>query len=105
MVTALSKLRETECWQRTRPYLVHQPLALYPVCATRSEVDLSDSDMDDAASHRDGNRLCPVTRAKLLHNPAHMYFDIVLSDRQGQSDVPIPVATGQLRQHLQLTDA
>src|ERR1041385_3311662 len=58
------------------------------------------SELDNAAPYRDGDGLCAILRAELIHNVLHMYFDGFLGGKLNVADIVVSVAAGTLAQTL-----
>src|SRR6516165_7312899 len=57
--------------------------------------------MDDAASNGDGNGLCSVLGAELLHDVFDVNLDRLRRDLETLADVAIPLALGNPPEHLE----
>ena len=59
-------------------------------------------DMDDAAANADGDRLCSIFRAELVHDVFDVNLHRLFRDRKALANVPISVALGNPQQDLDL---
>src|SRR5262245_24539477 len=57
-------------------------------------------ELDNAAPHSDGDRLCAVIRAQLLHDVLQVYLDGLFRDVEQFANIAITIATGYVPQDL-----
>ena len=73
-------------------------LAIPAVCARLRESALLQ--LNNPATGGDGHRLRAMCRSKFFHDVLDMNLDRLLRDEEFLGDVPVPIPTGDMAQHI-----